>query len=99
MEEFIRNNFIKINSKRTIDELLTFIIDDNGKITADEGKHDDLIMSLSSSVFLLHTLRGSMPLEMKTNTEVESKPLEPFRTVITDGMDQELEEDMRWLMK
>ena len=99
MEEFIRNNFIKINSKRTIDELLTFIIDDNGKITADEGKHDDLIMSLSSSVFLLHTLRGSMPLEMKTNTTVESKPLEPFRTVITDGLDQELEEDMRWLMK
>tara|TARA_R110002110_G_scaffold235312_1_gene451344 strand:+ start:1703 stop:3241 length:1539 start_codon:yes stop_codon:yes gene_type:complete len=99
MEEFIRNNFIKINSKRTIDELLTFIIDDNGKITADEGKHDDLIMSLSSSVFLLHTLRGSMPLEMKTNTTVESKPLEPFRTVITDGMDRELEEDMRWLMK
>jgi len=99
MEEFIRNNFIKLNSKRTIDELLTFIIDDNGKITADEGKHDDLIMSLSSSVFLLHTLRGSGPLEMKTNAEVESKPLEPFRTVITDGMDQELEEDIRWLMK
>ncbi len=51
MEEYIRNNFIKINSKRTVEELLTFIVDDNGKITADEGKHDDLIMSLSITVF------------------------------------------------
>ena len=99
MEEFVRNNLIKINSKRTIDELLTFIIDDNGKITADEGKHDDLIMSLSSTVFLLHTLRGNIPLEMKVNTETESKPLEPFRTTVMDGMDNKLEEDIRWLMK
>ena len=99
MEEFVRNNLIKINSKRTIDELLTFIIDDNRKITADVGKHDDLIMSLACSVFLLHTVRGSGPLEMRLNTTVEPKALEPFRTTIHDGMDQEYEEDIRWLMK
>ena len=98
MEEYIRNNFVKLNSKRTIDELLTFIVDDNGKITADDGKNDDLIMSLASSVFLLHTLADIRPLEMAQNSEAERKPLEPFRSVVHDSEDKKLEEDMRWLM-
>ena len=98
MEEYIRNNFVKLNSKRTIDELLTFIVDDNGKITADDGKNDDLIMSLASSVFLLHTLADVRPLEMAQNSEAERKPLEPFRSVVHDSEDKKLEEDMRWLM-
>ena len=101
MEEYIRNNFIKINSKRTVEELLTFIVNDNGKITADEGKHDDLIMSLSITVFLLHTLAGSGPLEMLDDIPEEQKlkPPEPLRSVIHDSFDRELEEDLRWLMK
>jgi len=96
MEEYIRNNYLKLNSKRTVDELLTFIVDDNGKITADEGKHDDLIMSLSIVVTLLHTLAGSSPLEMAQNTEEKMrKPLEPIRTSMNDTID----EDIKWLMK
>ena len=51
MEECLRLNKIKINSKRTVDELLTFIINETGKIEADVGKHDDLIMSLSFPFF------------------------------------------------
>lgn len=101
MEEYIRNNFIKINSKRTVEELLTFIVDDNGKITADEGKHDDLIMSLSITVFLLHTLAGSGPLEMRDSVpdEQQNRPPEPLRSTLHDAVNQELEEDIRWLMK
>lgn len=53
MEEFIRNKVVKINSKRTIDEFLTFIIDENGKITADAGKNDDLIISLALSILVM----------------------------------------------
>jgi len=95
MEEYIRNNIIKVNSRRAVDELLTFIVDDNGKITADDGKNDDLIMSLSIAVHLLHTITGSMPLDMKQNTdEKERKPLEPVRTVSYDTV----EEDVKWLM-
>jgi hypothetical protein len=98
MEEYIRNNILKLNSKRTVDELLTFIIDDNGKITADEGKHDDLIMSLSITVFLLHTLGESGPMELKASEEHEQKIPEPMRAVVHDGHDKQLEEDLRWLM-
>jgi hypothetical protein len=95
MEEYIRNNYLKINSKRTVDELLTFIVDANGKITADEGKHDDLIMSLSIAVSLLHTLADHAPLEMAQNTEEkERKPLEPVRTSNHESID----EDIKWLM-
>lgn len=95
MEEYIRNNYLKLNSKRTVDELLTFIVDDNGKITADEGKHDDLIMSLSIAVSLLHTLADHAPLEMAQNTEEkERRPLEPIRTSNNDT----IEEDIKWLM-
>ena len=96
MEEYIRNNVVKINSKRAVDELLTFIVDDNGKITADQGKNDDLIMSLSIVIHLLHTIAGNMPLEMKQNSEEkERKPLEPVRTSNFD----EIDEDVGWLMK
>ena len=98
MEEYVRNNFIKVNSKRTVNEFLTFIVDDNGKIKADDGKHDDLIMSLSISVFLMHILSDSNPLEMASNEEFERKPLEPKRAVLHDSENRELEEDMRWLM-
>ena len=96
MEEYIRNNVVKINSKRAVDELLTFIVDDNGKITADDGKHDDLIMSLSITIHLLHTVAQNMPLNLhQGGTETERKPLEPVRTV----SHSEIEEDITWLMK
>lgn len=98
MEEYVRNNFIKVNSKRTVNEFLTFIVDDNGKIKADDGKHDDLIMSLSIAVFLMHILSDSNPLEMVANEEFERKPLEPKRAVLHDSENRELEEDMKWLI-
>ena len=74
----------------------------NGKITADDGKNDDLIMSLASTIFLLHTLADGSPLEMKqNNTEKERKPLEPYENCTIHDNDSiiELEEDLRWLMK
>lgn len=98
MEEYIRNNTLRINSKRTVDELLTFIITDTGKVQADDQKHDDLIMSLSITVFLLHTLGENGPLELAKGEEVERKALEPMRATVYDSYDKQIEEDMRWLM-
>ena len=45
MEEFVRNEVIKINSKRTIKELQTFVWN-NGKPEAMRGYNDDLVMSM-----------------------------------------------------
>jgi len=99
MEEFIRKQVIKINSKRTVEELLTFIIDDNNKIKADRGKHDDLIMSLALATFALHTLSENDLLEYSQIPHKEKLPLVPDvwkRSVATAG--GITEEDMRWLL-
>ena len=57
-------------------------------------------MSLSITVFLLHILAGSGPLELKGGEEeAERRPPEPMRATIHDGMNSDLEEDIRWLMK
>ena len=101
MEEYIRNNKLKINSKRTIDELLAFIIKDNGKIQAESNHNDDLVMSLSFTTHLLDKLQESNPVEMSQNLPTINSPLPltnikryPINT--NGGMS---EEDLTWLMK
>jgi len=99
MEEYIRKQVIKVNSKRTVEELLTFIIDDNNKIKADRGKHDDLIMSLALATFALHTLSEGDLLEYSQIPHKERKPLVPDvwkKSITTAG--GITEEDMRWLL-
>lgn len=46
MKLFIENNRLKINDSKTISELYQFILINN-KYQADEGSHDDLVMSLA----------------------------------------------------
>ena len=99
MEEFIRKQVVKINSKRTVEELLTFIIDDNNKIKADRGKHDDLIMSLALATFALHTLSENDLLEYSQIPHKHRDPLAPDvwkRQIATAG--GITEEDMKWLL-
>lgn len=51
LEESLRLGRVKINSDRTSYELLTFIINENThKPEADEGKTDDLVMSLAFAI-------------------------------------------------
>jgi len=101
MEELIRRNVIKINSGRTVQELLTFIITENGRYEADVGQHDDLISSLSLAAFGLNNLIETTPLEHTKILHKESKPLgmsliKKYPIKSFGGMTQE---DLRWLMK
>jgi hypothetical protein len=103
MEEYIRVNAIKINSKRTVDELLTFIINNSGKPEADVGKNDDLVMSLALTIHILHTLSESNPIETSMGLNKErDKPLAAIMasqkaTLRTYG--GITKEEMKWLMK
>ena len=63
LEEAVRTNILKINSQRLIDELFTFIVTDTGKIQADRGKHDDLIMGLAAGTHAFRAIIESTPLE------------------------------------
>ena len=61
MEDWVRTNKILVNSERTVKELMSFIIDDNNKIGADEGQHDDLVIALGLSVKALIECVGGAP--------------------------------------
>ena len=47
LAEFVREFHIGIKSKTTIQELLTYIIEENGSTNAQQGCHDDCVMSLA----------------------------------------------------
>jgi len=103
MEEYIRINAIKINSKRTVNELLTFIISNGGKAEADTGKNDDLVMSLALTVHILHSLSESDPIETTKGLNTErDKPLAlamSKQSVALKSHGGLTKEDIRWLMK
>ena len=47
LAEFVRDFHIGIKDKTTIQELLTYIIEENGSTNAQQGCHDDCVMSLA----------------------------------------------------
>jgi hypothetical protein len=54
LEEFIRNKLIKIKSKRTINEMRTFVWN-NGRPQAMRSCNDDLVMSLAIACWVRDT--------------------------------------------
>jgi hypothetical protein len=77
LEEYIRTQKIRIKSQRTIDELLSFIVNKGGKAEADEGKQDDLVMSLAVGVYSIGVLAESTPFEKPLLNTLGESPLEP----------------------
>lgn len=47
LAEFIREKFFGLWDIDIVSELYTYVIDDNGKTNAQEGKHDDTVMALA----------------------------------------------------
>ncbi len=100
LEESIRTNVLKINSKRTLNELNTFVISNSGKITADRGKHDDLIMSLCLANHILKAHRESDTVEFSNESAFNLTPDTKNKTkfpIITNGGPKI--EDLTWLIK
>jgi hypothetical protein len=54
LDTYMRDKAVIIRSKRTIDELMTFIWE-NGKPIAADGFHDDLLMSLAIALWIRDT--------------------------------------------
>jgi hypothetical protein len=101
MEECLRLNKLKINSKRTITELNTFIVSHTGKVQAEKSKHDDLVTSLAICSFGMTTYLENIPVNFieehgKTPTE---RLLAPLRVKSVNSYGGVTEEDIRWLMK
>lgn len=43
----MREGEIELNDRTTIQEMLTFVVDENGKMEAEQGRHDDCVMALA----------------------------------------------------
>lgn len=61
LQDKLANSKLKINSKRTFDELSTFIISNSGKLEAEKGHHDDLVLSLALAAFIMEEIQDSIP--------------------------------------
>lgn len=73
LAEFVREFYIGIKSKTTIQELMTYIIEENGSTNAQEGCHDDCVMSLAIALQVWLEGKGDNFVPEEVN---ESKPRE-----------------------
>jgi len=96
MEEAIRISEVKLNSKRTVMELNTFIITDNGRYQADTGQNDDLVMSLALSIYGSRRFRESNPGIIINKNKKDSKPLSPLKSY---SFGKGKEEDISWILE
>ena len=100
MEEYIRLNRVKITSRRTVNELNTFIVNGQNKAQADQNCHDDLVMSLVLTLKGLHNIYQDAPIGMQPGISELNTVAIPSRSYIKDinsygGMTQE---DIKWLL-
>ena len=103
LEEALRTDLIKINSTRTCDELMTFIISENGKPQAEKNHHDDLVMSLALAVHSYKNLLDSTPVEFDSRLNKDEAPPLPPSKMYKHRFKTEFggvaEEDYKWLTK
>ena len=97
LEESLRTSRFRINSERTVDELNTFIITDTGKIEADKGYHDDLVMSLGLAALVSVDLSTGLPSEMAKGEETETN--QQLHYTIRVSNNSETSEDTSWLLR
>jgi hypothetical protein len=102
LEEALRTDLIKINSTRTCDELMTFIISEGGKVQAERGHHDDLIMSLALAITAYKNLIDTSPIDFVSKIDKHDKlamPSKSYKYKAKTAYGGLSEEDYRWIMK
>ena len=98
LQENLRNSKIKINSERTFNELTTFIISKTGKLEAEEGFADDLVMSLAIGSTLMEDIVAKSPVPI-----VKGDLVEPTgREITTPGFsrgtyNKDFDEYRKWI--
>ena len=96
LEECLRKGKIKINSSRTVEELLTFIINaDTGKVEADEGYNDDLVMSLALAAHSLDDIYRGSPEPLTSGDDNKSMAMPIVSTKYAD--DDEIQQYHQWM--
>lgn len=109
LEEALREGWFKIKSERSVDELLTFIIDEKtGKLQADEGQHDDLVLAMSFAAWAVKKLGSNAALFVTNEIYDEDRysiiaPISNNRPFQEDNHHEQIygetkKESMEWLL-
>jgi len=102
LEEAIRTDSIKINSTRTCDELMTFVMNEQGRASAERGYHDDLIMSLALAVHGYKNLIETTFIDYVSkipHKDVPPMPSKVYKVPVKTMSGAVTEEDYKWLMR
>ena len=97
LEDCLRKGKIKINSSRTVDELLTFIIhEDTGKVQADDGYHDDLVMSLALAANTMDDIYRGSPEPLSSDDSNNNSAAMPVIST-KYSQDEEIQDYHSWM--
>jgi len=98
LQEKLKTSKIKINSERTFKELTTFIISKSGKIKAEDGFADDLVMSLAIGSTIMEDIVSKSPIPI-----VKGDLTQPSKKDSTTGgfsrgtYNKEFEDYRKWI--
>jgi len=96
LEDCLRKGKIKLNSSRTLDELFTFIIrEDTGKVEADEGYTDDLVMSLALAANAMDDIYRGSPEPLTSDNKDKSQAMPVIGTKYSQ--DEEVKDYHQWM--
>lgn len=101
MEEYLRMRKIQLNCERTVNELNTFIVTESGRIEADEGQHDDLVLSLALACYVMENHLNDTMLEhdrMVNHDELLAKKHFLEGLITHNNPYEDIKEDIKWLL-
>ena len=100
LQEKLKTSKIKINSERTFKELTTFIISKTGKIQAESGFADDLVMSLAIGATIMEDIVGKSPVPIVMGDLEKPSHKESIEGGFSRGTynkSQEFEDYRKWI--
>jgi len=99
LQEQLKYSKINIFSDRTFMELATFIISENGKLEAEAGFHDDLVMSLALASFVKNEVAGNSPIPILTDDNHQQSQHDLYIGSSHAGKynDEEFREYLKWV--
>lgn len=70
LAKLVRERRIGIKSKKFVQELMTYIIEDDGKTNAQEGSHDDIVMASAIILFVMDQFTTEVPMILQAGTRI-----------------------------
>lgn len=89
LREFVREMYLEIPSRLVINELLSYIICDDGSTNAQQGSHDDTVMALAIMLQMLLEGKGDNfdPIAINENKRSKEEEFDPLFEEDEEGIE------------